>query len=55
MKVKLDENIPLRRVDTLAALGHHVDTVAALAEGLASFAGCFVVFTDRKLCVRRAE
>jgi predicted nuclease of predicted toxin-antitoxin system len=32
MKVKLDENIPNRLADELAALGHDVDTVAS--EGL---------------------
>lgn len=33
MKVKLDENIPVRLSDELARLGHDVDTVAS--EGLA--------------------
>ena len=32
MKVKLDENIPVRLSDELALLGHDVDTVAS--EGL---------------------
>lgn len=32
MKVKLDENIPVRLVDRLRGLGHDVDTVAS--EGL---------------------
>jgi len=118
MKVKLDENIPLRLAGELAKLGHDVDTVAseglkgrsdgdvwkaarrderflitqdldfsdirqfkpgthpglllvrlrepgaqallnriqavAEAEGLDSFARCFVVLTDRKLRIRRS-
>lgn len=33
MKIKLDENIPLRLVASLAALGHDVETVPQ--EGLA--------------------
>lgn len=117
MKIKLDEHIPARLVEMLAALGHDVDTVAseglkgkadaevwdaaqrearflitqdldfsdvrrfrpgthaglllvrlrepganallarirvaAEREGLHSFAGCFVVLTDRKLRIRR--
>lgn len=32
MKIKLDENLPLRLVDALTQLGHDVDTVTA--EGL---------------------
>ena len=32
MKVKLDENIPIRLAGVLATLGHNVDTVAS--EGL---------------------
>ena len=58
MKVKLDENIPNRLADELAALEYDVDTVAAEGlkgkeEGLDSFSGCFVVLTDRKLRIRR--
>ena len=117
MKVKLDENIPVRLAGDLAILGHDVDTVASeglkgkadgdvwtaskrderflitqdldfsdirqfkpgthpglllvrlrepgantllsrihaviQAEGLDSFARCFVVLTDRKLRIRR--
>lgn len=34
MKIKLDENLPVRLVESLAALGHDVDTVSE--EGLAS-------------------
>jgi predicted nuclease of predicted toxin-antitoxin system len=36
MKIKLDENIPIRLLDTLTALGHSVDTVPT--EGLTGHA-----------------
>jgi hypothetical protein len=53
MKVKVGENIPARLAGALATLGHDVDTVAS--EGLDSFAGCFVVLTNRKLRARWAS
>ena len=68
MKIKLDENLPVGLASMLNSLSHDVQTVreeglmgradleiweAAQKEGVAEWAGCFVVATERKVRVLR--
>lgn len=64
MRIKLDENIPLRFSDILFNLGHQVDTVPqeglterddpeVWSEDVESWKRCFVFATKHKIRVRR--
>ena len=54
MKIKLDENIPIRLQPALQQLGHdwRVQQVFQ-TEGVSDWLGCFVIVSERKIRIRR--
>jgi len=53
MRIKLDENLPVRLVSVLTELGHDVDTVPSQVEDVEHWGGCMVTATPHKVRVRR--
>jgi predicted nuclease of predicted toxin-antitoxin system len=59
MRIKLDENLPLRLAPLLQQRGYDVDTVPEEQltgqpdTEIAGWSGCFVVLTEHKIRVKR--